>query len=471
MNILHNNRILKILCSLFLFVALLNIPSNETFTPNIINVIAVSVFIFSLWITEALPIPVTSLFPIFMMPIFGIMDVGDITKHYGNKIIFLFLSGLILAIAISKWNLSKRIALYILKFTSKSVPGIMLGFMIATAFLSMWISNTATTMMMLPIAMSVIGVLQAQNDQLNSFAKYLLISIAYSASIGGMATIIGTPPNAILASYASESLNYEFEFIQWFKMFFPLVVILIILMWIYLRIFVGKIEGNLSKGQKFIDDEIKKLGKITYEEINVLIVFAIIACGWIFKSYLPFKIHDSSIGIMGITLLFILPDRKQKDTILNWEDAREISWGTLLLFGGGISIAKSLESSGIITILGDYISLWSDGNILLAIIIALFLTIFLTEFIGNAALIAIMIPILVEIGSNMSVIGAEHQFDLVLPAVIACSCAFMLPMSTPPNAIIFSSKIIKISEMARVGFLANIFAGLVILAYFRYFIH
>jgi sodium-dependent dicarboxylate transporter 2/3/5 len=174
---------------------------------------------------------------------------------------------------------------------------------------------------------------------------------------------------------------------------------------------------------------------------------------------------------MGITLLFILPDRKQKDTILNWEDAREISWGTLLLFGGGISIAKSLESSGIITILGDYISLWSDGNILLAIIIALFLTIFLTEFIGNAALIAIMIPILVEIGSNMSVIGAEHQFDLVLPAVIACSCAFMLPMSTPPNAIIFSSKIIKISEMARVGFLANIFAGLVILAYFRYFIH
>lgn len=468
MNILLNNRILKILFSISLFIIALNLPSNDTFTPNIINVIAVSVFIFSLWISEALPIPVTSLFPLFMMPLFGIMDIGDVSKNYGNKIIFLFLSGLILAIAINKWQLSRRIALHILRFTSKSTSGIMLGFMIATAFLSMWISNTATTMMMLPIAMSVIGVLQKQNDKFEIFAKYLLIAIAYSASIGGMATIIGTPPNAILASYASESLNYEFEFVAWFKMFFPLVVILIGLMWLYLKTFAGKIDGDLSQGQKFINDEIKKLGKITYEEINVLIVFAFIACGWIFKSYLPIKIHDASIGIMGITLLFILPSKDKKDTILNWEDARDISWGTLLLFGGGISIAKALESSGIITILGDYISAWSGGSILLAIIIALFLTIFLTEFIGNAALIAIMIPILVEIGLKMG--GISGQFDIVLPAVIACSCAFMLPMSTPPNAIIFSSKLIKISEMAKIGLLANIFAGLVVLGYFRLFL-
>jgi sodium-dependent dicarboxylate transporter 2/3/5 len=468
MNILHNNRILKILFSTILLVATLNLPITEELSPNIINVIAVSIFIFSLWITEALPIPVTSLFPIFMMPLFGIMEVSDVSKNYGNKIIFLFLSGLILAIAISKWHLSRRIALHILRFTSKSASGIMLGFMIATAFLSMWISNTATTMMMLPIAMSVIGVLQKQDKKFDMFAKYLLIAIAYSASIGGMATIIGTPPNAIFVSYASDSLNYDFQFIEWFKMFFPLVVVLIFLMWLYLKYFTGKVQGDLSKGHKFIDDEIKKLGKITYEEVNVLIVFVLIACGWIFKSYLPVKIHDASIGIMGITLLFILPSKDRKDTILNWDDARDISWGTLLLFGGGISIAKALESSGIITILGDYIAVWSGGSILLAIIIALFLTIFLTEFIGNVALIAIMIPILVEIGIKMG--GIEGQFDIILPAVIACSCAFMLPMSTPPNAIIFSSKLIKISEMAKVGLLANIFAGLVILGYFRLFI-
>lgn len=468
MNILLNNRILKILFSIILFLLLLNLPSNKTFTPEIINVIAVSVFIFSLWITEALPIPVTSLFPLFMMPLFGIMEVGDVSKNYGNKIIFLFLSGLILAIAISKWNLSKRIALYILKFTSRSISGVMLGFMIATAFLSMWISNTATTMMMLPIAMSVIHVLNKQDQKFDVFAKYLLIAIAYSASIGGMATLIGTPPNAIFASYASESVNYEFQFMEWFNMFFPLVVILILLMWLYLKNFMGKINADMSDTHKFISEEFKKLGKITYEEINVLIVFAIIACGWIFKSYLPFKIHDASIGIMGISLLFALPNKKRDDAILNWEDAREISWGTLLLFGGGISIAKALESSGIITILGDYISIWSGGSVLIAIIIALFLTIYLTEFIGNAALIAIMIPILVEIGLNMS--GVEGQFDIVLPAVIACSCAFMLPMSTPPNAIIFSSKLIKISEMAKVGFLANLFVGLVVLGYFRLFI-
>lgn len=468
MNILLNNRILKILFSIILFLLLLNLPSNKTFTPEIINVIAVSVFIFSLWITEALPIPVTSLFPLFMMPLFGIMEVGDVSKNYGNKIIFLFLSGLILAIAISKWNLSKRIALYILKFTSRSISGVMLGFMIATAFLSMWISNTATTMMMLPIAMSVIHVLNKQDQKFDVFAKYLLIAIAYSASIGGMATLIGTPPNAIFASYASESVNYEFQFMEWFNMFFPLVVILILLMWLYLKNFMGKINADMSDTHKFISEEFKKLGKITYEEINVLIVFAIIACGWIFKSYLPFKIHDASIGIMGISLLFALPNKKRDDAILNWEDAREISWGTLLLFGGGISIAKALESSGIITILGDYISIWSGGSVLIAIIMALFLTIYLTEFIGNAALIAIMIPILVEIGLNMS--GVEGQFDIVLPAVIACSCAFMLPMSTPPNAIIFSSKLIKISEMAKVGFLANLFVGLVVLGYFRLFI-
>ena len=468
MNILLNNRILKILFSIILFLLLLNLPNNKTFTPEIINVIAVSVFIFSLWITEALPIPVTSLFPLFMMPLFGIMEVGDVSKNYGNKIIFLFLSGLILAIAISKWNLSKRIALYILKFTSRSISGVMLGFMIATAFLSMWISNTATTMMMLPIAMSVIHVLNKQDQKFDVFAKYLLIAIAYSASIGGMATLIGTPPNAIFASYASESVNYEFQFMEWFNMFFPLVVILILLMWLYLKNFMGKINADMSDTHKFISEEFKKLGKITYEEINVLIAFAIIACGWIFKSYLPFKIHDSSIGIMGISLLFALPNKKRDDAILNWEDAREISWGTLLLFGGGISIAKALESSGIITILGDYISIWSGGSVLIAIIIALFLTIYLTEFIGNAALIAIMIPILVEIGLNMS--GVEGQFDIVLPAVIACSCAFMLPMSTPPNAIIFSSKLIKISEMAKVGFLANLFVGLVVLGYFRLFI-
>lgn len=468
MNILLNNRILKILFSLLLLFVILNLPESKIFTTEIITVIAVSVFIFSLWITEALPIPVTSLFPLFMMPLFGIMPIGDVSKNYGSPIIFLFLAGLILAVAISKWKLSKRIALYILKFTSKSASGIMLGFMISTAFLSMWISNTATTMMILPIAMSVIGVLRKQDERFIVFAKYLLIAIAYSASIGGMATLIGTPSNAIFAAYASESLNYEFEFIAWFKMFFPLVVILILLMWLYLKTLAGKINADLTQGRKFIDNELKKLGKITYEEANVLLVFVIIACGWIFKSYLPIKISDASIGIMGITLLFALPNKKRTDSILNWEDAREISWGTLLLFGGGISIAKALESSGIITVLGDYISVWSGGSIVLAMVITLFLTIYLTEFIGNAALIAIMIPILVEIGLKIG--GVEAQFDVVLPAVIACSCAFMLPMATPPNAIIFSSKFIKISEMAKVGFLANIFAGLVILGYFRFFI-
>lgn len=469
MNILLNNRILKILFCFFILIIGLNIPSNGALNQEMVKVIAASMFIFALWITEALPIPVTSLFPLFIMPLFGIMEVGDVSKNYGGKIIFLFLSGLILAIAISKWHLSKRIALHILKFTSKSISGIMLGFMITTAFLSMWISNTATTVMMLPIALSVITVIGGNEENAQKFGKYLLIAIAYSASIGGMATVIGTPPNAIFTSFASETLNYEFNFVTWFKMFFPLVVILIFLMWLYLKTLSGKLTGNLEGGKDFVNKKLQELGKITYEEINVLIVFCLIAGGWIFKSYLPVKIHDTSIGIMGISLLFILPNKNKQDTILNWEDAREISWGTLLLFGGGISIAKALESCGVINILGNYISMWSKSDILIATIIALFLTIFLTEFIGNAALIAIMIPILIEVGLKIG--GTSQQFTIVLPAVIACSCAFMLPMSTPPNAIIFSSKMIKISEMVKVGLLANIFAGLVILLYFKIFIN
>jgi sodium-dependent dicarboxylate transporter 2/3/5 len=468
MNILLNDRILKILFSSILFTILINLPENEIFNAKVIRTIAVSVFIFSLWISEALPIPVTSLLPLVMMPLFDIADISQISKNYGNKVIFLMLSGFILATAIAKWGLNKRIALNILKITNKSHSHLILGFMIATASLSMWISNTATAAMLLPIALSVIATLNQKEKNFNQFAKILVLAIAYSASIGGMATIIGTPTNALFVSYIHDQFSYDFSFISWMIMFLPLSVILILLMWLYLAFCQKNIKINISKGSEFIDSELKKLGKITYEEKNIIIIFALIAIGWIVRSYLPINISDTSIGIAGIMFLFILPTKNSKNPILEWKDASKISWGTLLLFGGGISIAKSLDQSGIISIIGDCISTWSGNNILLAVAISLAVTIFLTEFLGNSALISVMIPILFAVAVGLGLGDSlEKQFMIVLPSIIAGSCAFMLPMATPPNAIIFSSNFIKISEMVKIGFFANVFSAITILLYFQ----
>jgi len=459
-------KVTRILAVLAAFFITLNLPEHGEFTQSIYNALAVAVLIFGFWVTEALPIPVTSLLPLFLLPFFGITDINQTAANYGNKIIFLFLSGFILALAISKWGLNKRIALNILKLTGTSMSGIIFGFMLATAFLSMWISNTATTVMMLPIALSVLVVLKTQNKDFDLFAKILLISLAYAASIGGIATIIGTPPNAILVSYLDSTLDYEFHFVTWFKLFAPLSIILLIIIWAYLTFFCLKnIDLNTKKERSFIQTEINKLGKMSFEEKSVLIVFLLIAFSWIFKAYFPFEISDVSIGIVGVSLLFIIP-AKNKKFLLNWEDTKELSWGTLILFGGGLALAKGLESSGVIMILGEYIQALSQGSLLIALIISIFFAIFLTEFMSNLALTAIFIPILAVISINYT----GSPFSLTLPATIAASCAFMLPMSTPPNAIVFSSGHIQIKDMVKAGFVANLLAFATILAYSKIFV-
>jgi sodium-dependent dicarboxylate transporter 2/3/5 len=463
--ILNFDRNKIIILTSFLFsLFIINYPFETSLESHTLGAMAVASFMFSMWVTESLPIPITSLIPLIAFPLLGVLDIDETAKNYANKIIFLFLSGFLVAIAMQKWGLSKRISLNILKFTGNSSKGIILGFMIATSFLSMWISNTATTIMMLPIAFSILQTIKNQDSKdFKKFAKVLLIAIAYSASIGGIATIIGTPPNAIFVSYLNEALNYDFHFSTWFKLFFPLSMIILTVMFFYLTSIVlrhNKIDTHTESG--LIKKELKKLGKISFEEKAVTLVFLGISLSWVFKNLFPFEIDDSSIGILGCIFLFLIPCSKQKGFLLSWkEDSKLVSWGTLLLFGGGLTLAKGLEAGGVIEIIGNFVQAYSAENLTYGIIAAILIAIFATEFMSNIALTAVIVPILVAISLNFS----GSPFTLSLPATVAASCAFMLPMATPPNAIIFSSKQIKIKDMIKIGFSANLISFAIILVY------
>jgi sodium-dependent dicarboxylate transporter 2/3/5 len=468
MHNIYKHKIIATISTLLIATLIYSLPENDIFNKKILTTLAIASVIFIFWITEIIPIAITSLLPLILLPLFHIMDINAVAQNYGNKIIFLFLSGFILAIAINKWGLNKRIALNIIKITGSSPKGILLGFMLATAFISMWISNTATTIMMLPIAISIINIISNnKNKEINKFAKILLLSIAYSASIGGIATIIGTPPNAILIAYLDESLNYDFLFKEWFILFFPLSIILLIAIWIYFSFFKLKnIHIKTSKEGKFINDELKKIGKINYEEKAVTIIFILIAAGWMLKSFLPFEISDISIGLIGSILLFITPSKQEGEFLLDWNDCKDISWGTLLLFGGGLSIAASLEQSGFIDVIGNYITIISVESLMITLITTIIITMVFTEFISNLALTTILIPVLAVISLKIS----GSPLTLTLPATIAASTAFILPMSTPPNAVIFSSGYLKVSDIIKSGVFANIISLIIIVIYAKLFI-
>jgi len=464
---IYQKKFISASISIILSLIIYNLPANEIFNQKILTTLAIATLIFSFWITETLPIPITSLLPLILLPSFNLMNINEVSENYSNKIIFLFLSGFILALAISKWNLNKRIALNILRLTGSSPKGILLGFMISTAIISMWISNTATTIMMLPIALSIITIIKKQSKETDKFAKILLLAIAYSASIGGIATIIGTPPNAILIAYLNEALNYDFLFSEWFILFFPLSALLLISTWLYFIFFkLDKIKVKTRKEGNFIKEELIKLGKITYQEKIVCSIFLLVSLSWMFKTYFPFEISDVAIGLIGSAALFIIPSKKENDFILNWNDCKEISWGTLLLFGGGLSLASAMEQSGFVEIIGNYIKNFANHKFIIIVFVTVLITMLFTEFMSNLALTAILIPVLTVISMNIT----GSPLSLSLPATIAASTAFILPMSTPPNAIIFSSGYIKINDMIKTGIFANIICLFLIIIYTKLFI-
>ena len=426
------------------------------------------------WITEAIPISVTALLPIILFPLTGGLELSETTASFGHKYVFLYLGGFIIAIAMQIWNLHKRIALNIISFIGTDVIKIILGFMVATAFLSMWISNTATAVMMLPIAMAIVDQLKDNPNTIENenkiFGKALMLGIAYSASIGGISTLIGTPPNLILAGVVEETFGYEITFATWFKFGFPISLILLFLCWKYLTGIAFKFEQkSFPGGQKEIRNQLQKLGQITYEEKLVASIFAMTAIAWVTRDFIlkliiP-VIDDTIIVMISAIIIFLLPNMNRKRRLINWEEASKLPWGILLLFGGGMALASGFKESGLALWIGTQMTLLDGINLFLLVFILIASVNFLTEITSNLATTAMLLPILYPMAMTIDV----HPFILMVSAAVAASCAFMLPVATPPNAVVFGSGYLRIPDMVRVGIWMNILS-IILLSVFVYYI-
>ncbi|MCL4147523.1 UNVERIFIED_CONTAM: hypothetical protein GTU68_005841 [Idotea baltica] len=440
-------------------------------------VLATAVWIAIWWITEAIPIAATALLPIILFPITGGLGTQATTSSYGHRFIFLYIGGFLLAIAIEKWNLHKRIALNIIHFIGTNVTSIILGFMIATAFLSMWISNTATAVMMLPIGMAIIAQLRDNPQTIENenlvFGKALMLAIAYSASIGGMATLIGTPPNLVLAGIVTKMYKIEITFFQWFKFGLPISLVLLTLCWLYLTRFAFKFEQKqFPGGRAEIKKQLKTLGGISLEEKRVLLVFVLTAFAWIsrstpwLKSFLMpiVRLDDTIIAMAGGLVLFLVSSSKKSVPILNWEDSKKIPWGIILLFGGGMALASGFQKSGLAEWIGSQMSLLEGVALILLVLILIAAVNFLTEITSNLATTSMLLPILAPMALTIDV----HPFILMVSATVAASCAFMLPVATPPNAVVFGSGYLRIPDMVRVGIWMNLLS-IILLTLIVYF--
>ncbi len=414
----------------------------------------------SWWISEAVPIPAASLLPLVVAPIVGIAGIKAVAGPYAHPLIFLFLGGFLISIAMEKWNLHKRIALKTM-LLSGSKPSIqILGMMLVTAFLSMWMSNTATTVMMLPIALSVVQIVRDRDPKNNNFSKALLLSIAYAASIGGIATLIGTPPNALMAAYLSDSYGIEIGFAQWMMMGLPLSVVLLAVCWFWLTKVSYKVDqaGEISVKSVFTE-QLNKLGAMSAGEKKVLYIFLFAAFSWVLRPYISkltgLPLSDTGIAMAAALLLFSIPVKKDSnERVLDWESAQKVPWGILLLFGGGLTLAAQIKSSGLAEFIALQMQAAGAVPLIVGVLLVTALITFLTEITSNTATAAGFLPLLGPVAESFT--GTPLVW--VIPAAIAASCAFMMPVATPPNAIVFGSGLIKMRDMIRAGFLLNIVA-------------
>ncbi len=441
------------------------------------SVLAVTLWVATWWITEAIPIPATSLLPIFLLPVTGAMDADAVTASYGADIIYLFLGGFFIALAMEKWNLHKRMAMAIISVIGTSTQRILLGFMLATGFLSMWVSNTAAVMMMVPMGLAITSQVAStltgkpEEKDLPKFEKALIFGIGYAGTIGGLGTLIGTPPNIILAAQVQQLFDVEISFASWMLVAVPIVVVMLFSTWIYLGNYAFKMSiKGLPGGREVIQNERAALGKTSFEEKVVAAVFAFAAFMWITRdfvwvNYIP-SLKDGMIAVLAAALLFGIPTSKKYGTrILEWKDSKEIPWGVLLLFGGGLAIAKGFRETGLSDWIGMQLNVLDGLNMLIIITVSTLLVLFLTEFTSNTATATMILPVLAALALSLNI----HPFALMVPAAMAANCAFMMPVGTPPNAIIFGTGKLKIIEMVRVGFIINLFV-LVLIVLAVYFL-
>ncbi len=447
-------------------------PVPDGMTPAAWSVLGVTLWMAFWWLTEALPVAVTALLPLILFPVLGLYDFKTTAAPYAHPLIFLFIGGFIIARAIEVWNLHRRIALIIVRAFGTRPDFLIAGFMLATAVLSMWVSNTATTVMMLPIALSIIGVLNEKEDPSTAAntTTALLLGIAYAASIGGTGTLVGTPPNALLAAFAQERLGIEIGFAKWMTIGLPVVFVMLPLAWLLLtRITCPVARRPIPDADAVVDAEIKALGPMSFEEKRVLAVFTLTALCWIFRplisqAFPDMALTDSGIALIGALSLFIIPANKGSgENLMTWPRAVTLPWGVLLLFGGGLSLAEAISASGLADTIGTSLTDLAELNPIILVVAVTALIVFLTEITSNVATTAVFLPIVATVAHSTGMAPLE----LTVPVALAASCAFMMPVATPPNAIVFASEKLSVGQMAKAGFLLNLIAIVVIVSISR----
>ncbi len=454
-------RTIGLIGGLAAFVIMLLAPAPEGMPPAAWRTAALAVLMATWWITEAIPVYATGLLPLALLPLLGIGNMQAAAAPYANPVIFLFLGGFLIALTIQRWNLHQRIALSLLSVTGTGARQLVGGFMAATAFLSMWVSNTATAMMMLPIAVSVVALLENDTGPrlpVRGLKTALVLAVAYGASVGGLATLVGTPPNALLAAYFDQTYGVTIGFAQWMVLGVPLSLVLLLLTWVVLTRVAFRLPSAPVEGAgAVISDQRRALGPAARGEIIAGAAFLCAAGLWIFlplitSAWPNLGLTDSGIAMAVALVLFIVPvDLKRGEFALNWDWASRAPWGVLLLFGGGLSLASGATTSGLADWIGGAMSGLSGAPTWLMLLAVVTVVVFLTEVTSNTATTATLLPVL----SGLALGLGENPLLLCVPAALAASCAFMLPPATPPNAVVFGSGHVSIPQMARAGVFLN----------------
>ncbi len=455
-----------------LFLILVNVAPSDNLGPEGIAVAAVAVWMAIWWMTEAVPLAVTALLPLVLFPLVGVNTIGNTSKSYAHPLIFLFLGGFILARAMEEWSLHKRLAFFVLRIGGSRPTAIIGSLMLATAFLSLWISNTATTMVMLPIAQALVVTMQMNGSVMDEkqkvdFGAALMLGVAFAATIGGIGSLIGTPPNALFAGYMRETHGVEIGFAQWMLLGVPIVIVLLPLTWLMLTRLVFRIAGSGDNGRhRDIFEHLEIPGPMGRGEKMVAALMLTVAALWILRPLIQhllpgLGLSDAGIAITAAVLLFVIPlDFKGGERLLGWQAAVKIRWDVLILFGGGLALAGAIADSGLAAWIGSTASILKGLPVVGLILIVAVIIVYLGELASNTAMAAIFLPI-----AGATAIGlGEDPMLLALPVVLAASLGFMLPVATPPNAIVFGSGAVTAAQMLRAGALLDVIGIIVVMA-------
>lgn len=461
------------------FILILLFLKPDGLEMNAISTLGIVAWVATWWITEAVPIPVASVLPVILYPLTGALEPEVAYAPYANDIIFLIMGGFVVALAMEKWKLHKRIALLIVSISGTSTNRVILGFVAATGFLSMWISNTATTMLMVPIAIALVQQVQEAlkgDSTINTrrgdfvFGKSLMLAIAYSATVGGLGTIVGSPGNAIFVGVVSQLYDIQITFAQWMIFGIPISILLLGIVWVLLTKVVFPVPfKELPGGTEYIQSERVALGNMSKEEKLVLVIFSITAFCWITRAFLiePFLpgLTDAIIAVIAALVLFMMPaPNNPGKRLLDWEVAKDLPWGIALLYGAGLSLAAGFTETGLSAYLGEQLTVLEGIPLFVILIILVALTIVMTELMSNGASATMLYPIMGALAFALGV----HPYGLMLAACLAVTASFMLPVSTPPNAIVFGTYYVRMNDMLKAGVGMNLIIILLVppLVYF-----